>query len=340
MNFKKIITTTAIISLSVTGLLALSACSSSKASKDATSGKEVVIYTNADKEAETVMKKTLDDNGYKGAYKFVDFGSADLNTKVNAEGTNLQADLVTLSTFYIDSAQKSKDMFADWKTPGNLLDNFKQEGFQSPILGLEGSLMVNTAVLKSKGLAKPSSIKDLTKPEYKGLISFPSLETSTTGWLMVQALISKYGEVEAQNILTGLIKNAGAHLTSSGSAPVQDVTSGQVAVAFGLRQQGVEAQKQGQPIEVINASEGNYVLTESVAVVKHKDIKDKTEKIAEVLATKTRKDLMGYYPPAIFKGEQESNNESLRGEYFDKPLSTDLLKSQIQIFEKAKAAAN
>ena len=36
----------------------------------------------------------------------------------------------------------------------------------------------------------PTSIKDLTKPEFKGLVSIPNIMDSSTGWLLIQAIIS------------------------------------------------------------------------------------------------------------------------------------------------------
>ena len=57
------------------------------------------------------MKKTLDENGYQGKYLFQTFGTSELGGKVMAEGTNIEADMLTLSTFYIDAAQEDQNMF-------------------------------------------------------------------------------------------------------------------------------------------------------------------------------------------------------------------------------------
>ncbi|MDQ7863074.1 hypothetical protein RCO48_24690 [Peribacillus frigoritolerans] len=44
----------------------------------------------------------------------------------------------------------------------------------------------------------PTTIKDLTKPEYKGFVSIPNILDSSTGWLLVQAIISQYGDAEGK----------------------------------------------------------------------------------------------------------------------------------------------
>ncbi len=68
--------------------------------------KQVVIYSNADDEAVTAMKNALDNNGYKDKYIFQNFGTSELGGKLLAEGTDIEADLVTMSTFYVESAQE------------------------------------------------------------------------------------------------------------------------------------------------------------------------------------------------------------------------------------------
>ena len=103
------------LSLSVlaAAVLGLSACSdnsgNSETKKTAAASepaKQVVIYTNADEEAQQAMKNALDNNGFKGAYLMQSFGTSELGGKLAAEGKNIEADLITISTYYLDSFQK------------------------------------------------------------------------------------------------------------------------------------------------------------------------------------------------------------------------------------------
>ncbi|WP_240940531.1 hypothetical protein [Enterococcus durans] len=80
-------------------LLLLSGCSKSNAANE-----KVTIYTNADEEPVEVIKNVLDKNGYKGKYTLQSFGTSELGGKLLAEGKNIEADLVTMSTFYLNSA--------------------------------------------------------------------------------------------------------------------------------------------------------------------------------------------------------------------------------------------
>ena len=210
-----------VLSLSVltAAVLGLSACSDNgdaqnkKTVAASEPAKQVVIYTNADEEAQQAMKNALDNNGFKGAYLMQSFGTSELGGKIAAEGKNIEADLVTISTYYLDSFQKKNQMFQ------NL--TFKTEpinptpSYYAPILGNTGALFVNTQVLKESGLPAPKAIADLAKPEYAGHISVPDIMGSSTSWLMTQAVLSAEGEEQGAKTIAAIEKNAGAHLEKS-----------------------------------------------------------------------------------------------------------------------------
>ena len=73
----------------------------------------------------------------------------------------------------------------------------------------EGTLIVNTEQMEAENLDMPKSIKDLANPEYKGKIAVTDITSSSTAWLLIQGLISEYGEEEAKEILTDIYANAG-----------------------------------------------------------------------------------------------------------------------------------
>ncbi|WP_288906342.1 hypothetical protein, partial [uncultured Treponema sp.] len=75
--------------------------------------KQVIIYSNADDEAVVSIKKVLDENGFEGKYILQSFGTSELGGKLFAEGADIEADLITMSSFYIESAQKTNKMFRD-----------------------------------------------------------------------------------------------------------------------------------------------------------------------------------------------------------------------------------
>ena len=80
---------------------------------------------------------------------------------------------------------------------------------------------MNTEMLAENNLPMPTCLKDLADPAYAGFVAVTDVQSSSTAWLLMQALVSEYGEEEAQNILHDIYVNAGDHVESSGSAPLQ-----------------------------------------------------------------------------------------------------------------------
>ena len=171
----------------------------------------------------------------------------------------------------------------------------------------------------------------LANPIYKNTIAIPNINSSSTAWLMIQALIDTYGESEAKTIFAKILDNVGPNLEDSGSGPIKKLRTGEVAVGFGLRQQGIVDEKAGLPIKVVEVKEGNYLLTESVALLKHKTMNPNAIKVAEILANDTRKALQEYYPAALYQGE-----DATAAKRFPKPLTLELLKSHQVFAEEAK----
>ena len=165
------------------------------------------------------------------------------------------------------------------------------------ITAQEGTLIVNTEQMEAENLDMPKSIKDLANPEYKGKIAVTDITSSSTAWLLIQGLISEYGEEEAKEILTDIYANAGDHLEESGSGPLKLVRAGEVAIGFGLRQQAVADKEKGLPVDYIDPEEGNFTLTESVAVVNKSEEKNaKAMEMAECIIKNGREELLKSYP--------------------------------------------
>lgn len=296
---------------------------------------QVVIYTNADDEAVEVMKKVLDSNGFSDKYILQSFGTSELGGKLLAEGANIEADLITMSSFYIDSAQQ-KNMFLDLNFDTKALEEYP--AYYTPITSQEGAIIYNTEVLAENKLPVPTAIADLADPVYEGFISVTDIQSSSTAWLLIQALVSEYGEVGAKEILKNIYTNAGAHIESSGSGPIKKVRTGEVAIGFGLRHQAVADKAEGMPIEYIDPSEGNFTLTESVAVV---DKADKTNplamEMAECIIKNGRADLIKTYPVALYEGETiDEVNTSNNTKAFSEKLTVDLLKKHQVLSEACK----
>lgn len=309
------------------------------AKEGAEGDKEVVIYSNADDEAMEAMKAALDGNGYEGKYILQSFGTSELGGKLFAEGKDIEADMVTMSSFYLDSSQEQNQMYQDLSFETGALSEYPS--FYTPITAQEGAIIVNTELMKEQNLPMPASLKDLADPVYEGQVSVTDIKSSSTAWLLMQALVSEYGEDGAEETLAGIYKNAGDHIETSGSAPLKMVRAGEVAVGFGLRHQAVADKEAGLPVDFVDPAEGNFSLTESVAVI------DKGEKsnplameMAECIIKNGRADLLKTYPIPLYEGETEdSANKSGNPKTFSEKLTVDLLEKHQQISENAKVKA-
>lgn len=320
----------------VMGMAALFVAASISAAGCSKKQEQVVIYSNADEEVVEAMKQALDNNGYQGKYILQSFGTSELGGKLLAEGSNLEADMVTMSSFYLESAQDQNQMFRNLTFETEALEEYPD--YYAPITKQEGALIVNTQMMKEQNLDMPASIKDLAKPEYAGLISVTDIKSSSTAWLMMQALISEYGEEGAGEVLAGIYQNAGPHVESSGSAPLKKVRAGEVAVGFGLRHQAAADKKAGLPIDYVDPMEGNFSLTESVAVLEKGDkTNPMAMEMAECLIRNGRSLLIETYPLPIYEGEKsEPSNMSANPRVFPERQTVELLEKHKQISENSK----
>lgn len=320
---------TACTTLAAALFAALAGCSDNtadtKASAAAAKAAPVVIYSNADEEAQQAMKNALDQNGLKGAYLLQGFGTSELGGKLVAEGKAIEADVVTLSTYYLESLQKQKQLFAALSFKPDTINGTPD--YYAPILGNCGALFVNTQVLKADNLPAPKSIEELAQPLYAGHISVPDITGSSTSWLMTQAMIAAKGEEAGSAVIRQIEKNAGAHLEKSGSAPLKKIRAGEVAVGFGLRHQAVADKTKGLPVDYIDPSEGNFTLYEAAAVINKGDkTNPNAQKVVETIVKFGRKELLTYYPVALYKGESvTAENRPARPAQFSEPLTVELL---------------
>lgn len=327
---KKIISLMGLSLILVIALNVFTGCS-----KKSNADRTVIIYSNADDEAVVAVKKALDSNGYEGKYIFQSFGTSELGGKLFAEGSDIEADLITMSSFYIESAQAMNNMFKKLEfSPKQVI---KTPDYYTPLLAIQGAVIVNTKLLEENGLSKPKSIKDIGNPEYKDLVSVVDPMGSTTAWLMVQALIEEYGEAGTKNALTAIYNNAGPHLELSGSGPIKKIRSGEVAVGFGLRHQAVRDKKNGLPIDFVDPTEGNFALTESVAVINKKNYNPLAMEIAECIIKNARADIIKDYPVVLYEGETvDAENIAGNSRTFSKTLTTDLLREHQELSESCK----
>ena len=326
MNFKKYLALGTALTLTL-----LAGCGSSGSGDD-----QIVIYSNADEEAITAMENALDAGGYEGKYIVQTYGTSELGGKLLAEGTNLEADLVTMSTFYLQSAQEQNNMFLPLDFEVNTLEEVPD--YTAPITSQEGAIILNTELMASENLPTPTCLKDLADPVYAGQVAVTDIQSSSTAWLLIQALVDAYGEDGAEETLAAIYDNCGAHIETSGSGPLKLCRAGEVAIGFGLRHQAVADKADGLPIDYVDPTEGNFSLTESVAVLdKGEDTNPLAMEMARCIIENGRAELIRTYPNPLYEGETaDPANQSDYPSIFHEPLTFELFTAHQELSERAK----
>ena len=151
-----------------------------------------------------------------------------------------------------------------------------------------GVVCFNTA--EAKGVAVPTSWKDLLNPALKGKIVMPHPASSGTGYLMVAGWLQSMGEAEGWKFMDGLHENIAAYL-HSGSAPCVQAARGERTVGLALDMRGASEKSKGAPIEVVIPKEGVVWEMEASSIVKGSKNLAVAKKIADWSTTKEANEL-------------------------------------------------
>jgi iron(III) transport system substrate-binding protein len=151
-----------------------------------------------------------------------------------------------------------------------------------------GVVCFNTA--EAKGIAVPTSWKDLLNPALKGKIVMPHPASSGTGYLMVAGWLQSMGEAEGWKFMDGLHDNIAAYL-HSGSAPCVQAARGERTVGLALDMRGAAEKSKGAPIEVVIPKEGVGWEMEASAIVKGSKNLAVAKKVADWSTSKEANEL-------------------------------------------------
>lgn len=88
----------------------------------------------------------------------------------------------------------------------------------------------------------------------------------------------------------------------------------------------------------MDPTEGNFSLTESVAVIdKGEKTNEKAMDMAQCIIEKGRQKLLAYYPNALYVGEKtDPANQSAYPKVFEEPLTVELLEKHQALSESCK----
>lgn len=200
-------------------------------------------------------------------------------SRLKAEGSKTNADIVIdLEVSYLEML---KDNFADLSEFNNGqyikeydVGNNKYLPFTKYCYGV----FYNEAVLSNLGLDFPKTYQDLLDDKYKDLIYMPNPKASSTGYAFLKTMIEIYGDDKALEYFDKLNKNIKQY-TSSGSAPLNQVSRGEGGIAVGLVFQAVQQINDGISLKIMDLQEGVGYCVSGAAMIKGRE---KDELISKV----------------------------------------------------------
>lgn len=208
-----------------------------------------------------------------------------ISAKLISEKDNPQADVVwglsSINMIDLDSRNLLKSYIA--KSFNEVNKKFVDKGDSPSWTGLtvtETAFVVNYKELEKLNIEIPKRFEDLTKPEYKGLITMPNPASSGTGYFTVSAILQLMGEEKGWDYLKKLDENMGIY-THSGSKPAKLAASGEypIGISFGYR--AIKQINNGDPVKAIFPSEGSGWDLESIALVNKNNIKEESKLFME-----------------------------------------------------------
>lgn len=117
------------------------------------------------------------------------------------------------------------------------------------------TICFNTVEAAKRGIPKPETWKDLTKPIYKGQVVMPHPASSGTGFFDVTAWLQMFGEAEGWKFMDGLHENIAQYM-HSGSRPCASAANGEYVVGISFEYRANREKAQGKPIDLVFPKEG------------------------------------------------------------------------------------
>ena len=279
----------------------VSLCMSAAATQALAQKAQLLVYTAL----ETDQLKAYQE-GFNKAYpdieiKWVRDSTGVITAKLLAEKSNPQADAV-MGVAASSLALLDKNGMLEPYAPANLaaiapqyVDKKKPPAwFGMDVWG--ATICFNTVEAQKKGIPKPETWKDLTKPAYKGQIVMPNPASSGTGFFDVTAWLTLFGDDAGKGggwkYMDGLHANI-AQYTHSGSKPCNMAASGEFVVGISFEYRGNSNKAKGAPIDLVFPKEGLGWDLEAFAIHKGTKKLDAAKKLADWASSKDAMILYG-----------------------------------------------
>jgi iron(III) transport system substrate-binding protein len=281
-------------SLAIAGLVAFAAAASAQKST-------LLVYTALETDQLKAYEEGFKKSNPNIDIKWVRDSTGVITAKLLAEKANPQADVVmgvAASSLALLDKQGMLEPYAPLNLDG-IMSQYKDKKKVPAWFGMDvwgATVCFNTVEAQKKGLPKPESWKDMTKPIYKGQIVMPNPASSGTGFFDVTAWLTLWGDDNGKGggwkYMDALHENI-AQYTHSGSKPCNMAASGEYVMGISFEYRGNTNKAKGAPIDLIFPKEGLGWDLEAFAIHKGTKNLDAAKKLADWASSKDAMMLYG-----------------------------------------------
>ncbi|MCE9661350.1 MAG: putative 2-aminoethylphosphonate ABC transporter substrate-binding protein [Burkholderiales bacterium] len=233
--------------------------------------------------------------------KWVRDSTGVITAKLLAEKANPQADVVMGVAASSLALLDSQGMLVPY-APLNLdaiMSAYRDKKNPPAWFGMDvwgATVCFNTVEAQKKGIPKPETWKDLTKPAYKGQIVMPNPASSGTGFFDVTAWLTLWGDQDGKGggwkYMDALHENI-AQYTHSGSKPCNMAAAGEYVVGISFEYRANANKAKGAPIDLVFPKEGLGWDLEAFAIHKGTKNLEAAKKLADWASSKDAMQLYG-----------------------------------------------
>jgi iron(III) transport system substrate-binding protein len=233
--------------------------------------------------------------------KWVRDSTGVITAKLLAEKANPQADVVMGVAASSLALLDSQGMLVPY-APLNLdaiMSAYRDKKNPPAWWGMDvwgATVCFNTVEAQKKGIPKPETWKDLTKPAYKGQIVMPNPASSGTGFFDVTAWLTLWGDDNGKGggwkYMDALHENI-AQYTHSGSKPCNMAAAGEYVVGISFEYRANANKAKGAPIDLVFPKEGLGWDLEAFAIHKGAKNMEAAKKLADWASSKDAMQLYG-----------------------------------------------
>jgi iron(III) transport system substrate-binding protein len=251
---------------------------------------ELLVYTALETDQLKAYEESFNKMYPDIALKFVRDSTGVVTAKLLAEKANPQADAIIGLAASSMEIFKADGMLVPYAPKGveKLNARFVDASKPPRWVGQDvwaATVCYNTVEGQKKGVPKPETWKDLTKPAYKGQVVMPNPASSGTGYFDVTAWLQVFGEAEGWKYMDALHENI-AQYTHSGSKPCRQAGAGEFVVGISFEFRANDVKKKGAPVDIVFPKEGLGWDIEAAGIVKGTKHMDAAKKLMDWIVSK------------------------------------------------------